>query len=381
MKNGYEKEMSWEEAEAAESQRQDTGEEPTKQEEQHGKKQKGRLFGRSRTQEGQEEEFAEIRDFKQEDLQKENEGTDKDRVEAPSLTAESATEYSELEREAAYTEELEFSPESEAADAHPEALLDRLLALQGRESPLVCYAKLPCNMVYEKNIEPSEGMHLYTEEELAELTEIDGVIRKRSGQYEVIAMRPMSVAVVELTDAEAEMIRLDEALKSESKLPLSKRLCILRREAEILTAEPKQSLLRSICQAEIERPVETVLAEFNEVKVQTIQQALTASKLLPELLVLVDRGLSVADGAILAQMDIEVQKRVWEVIQAAGLSEDLSCVDRENLMELCRELKQDQEASANVLKAILLREKVYRLTESELQQLVQRLARQELQQG
>ena len=37
MKNGYEKEMSWEEAEAAESQRQDTGEESTKQEEQHGK--------------------------------------------------------------------------------------------------------------------------------------------------------------------------------------------------------------------------------------------------------------------------------------------------------------------------------------------------------
>lgn len=125
-----------------------------------------------------------------------------------------------------------------------------------------------------------------------------------------------------LKEEETEMIRLDAALKTDETMVLSQRLTRYRREAEILSAQPEESILRTVCHADPERPVEAVLAELNEVNLSTMRQALTASKLLPELLVLVDKGLSIADAAILAQLDANTQQRIGETTRGADRTEN-----------------------------------------------------------
>lgn len=266
------------------------------------------------------------------------------------------------------------SSSAENIEEPPFSLVDALFSLEDGVHRFDGYARVPVELLsFPYSFRPQQ-MEYCSED----LEEIDGVVRKTEEGYEVITLRPLQVAVLELNDFEAEMAAMDEILKIRKDLNLTEKLELFQKEVQLLENAESCSLKDLCCPQSESSPAESV-AWLNRVPSAAMSELFDCATLIPELKILLDKGLPVASAAVLGALKETEQESAYDAILGTEYVEKVTFLDVKKAKDIYSYLKMNPDCTVEELRNVINKERVYTLTESELQELVERMVAKKLQ--
>lgn len=246
-------------------------------------------------------------------------------------------------------------------------LVNKYLALGLKEFKTIPGESLSYSNVV-KPVQP-RGM-----EEKPAMDQVDVIVRQHGDEYEVISMRPLVAAVVDVTDSEAQLIKADEQLKNRNDLTVTDKLALYETEAALLSSDEPDSRMKMLCNVSEGKSINEVMAELNDIPEGIMTNLLRATKLIPEMRQYLTTGLKMHEAAMIAELSKEDQHKVHGAIRKEGNAN----LEQEKVRETCSAIKRNHEITVDEIHETLFKERVYTLTESELKAIVDEMISQKL---